>query len=228
MMHSRAISIRIKMQARWACLAACVAWACGCPAQGMREVFVAMPDSLCGVMTKMNREDCVDFLESNMKAEVTNRYGRRSELLALTKDYLLLQATPQSTWEMKLLPLSDSTNIVCVVRTVCAPVCDSKVEFFAADWRPLPADGCLQPPGTDLFFLPVDSLHADSLAALRREAEPAFLKASLSPDDASLSYIYTTVDFMTKESADKLAPYLRPSPVRYEWEKGKFVRKENP
>ena len=33
-------------------------------AQKMRDVFAAMPDSVLGIMTKNNRLDCIDFVES--------------------------------------------------------------------------------------------------------------------------------------------------------------------
>jgi len=204
---------------------ACMLWTGWCQAQEMKDVFIQMPDSVSGVLTKVNRADCVDFLASNMKAQVTNRYNRQSELKVLTKDYLLLQATPQSLWEMKLLPVNDSTKIVCFIRSVCAPVCDSRVEFYTTDWKPLVRSEYLKPPMADSFFLPTDSLHTDRLALLRKEADLTFLKASLSPDNASLSYTYTTMDFVRKETAEKLRPYLRPLPLRYEWNGVRFERK---
>lgn len=37
---------------------------------GYENSFIAMPDSVAPLLTKVNREDCVDFLASNMKAEV--------------------------------------------------------------------------------------------------------------------------------------------------------------
>ena len=207
-------------------LVACILCSGGLRAQEMKDVFVNMPDSLSGLLTKVNRADCVDFLASDMKAQVTNRYGRQSELKSLTKDYLFLQATPQSSWEMKLLPVNDSTKLICFVHTVCAPVCDSKIEFYTADWQPLTKGEYMQLPVADSFYLPIDSLHADSLATLRREADLTFLKATLSPDDTSLAFTYTTIDFVRKETAEKLKEYIRKSPLRYKWAGGKFVLAE--
>ena len=34
---------------------------------GYENSFIAMPDSVAPLLTKVNREDCVDFLASNMK-----------------------------------------------------------------------------------------------------------------------------------------------------------------
>ena len=103
-------------------------------AQDMKSVFVSMPDSVAPLLTKVNKEDCVDFLASNMKAEVKNRFGNVTELKELTDDYLLMQTTSSSSIEMKLLPLNDSVKVICMVKTVCASACDSEIYFYASDW----------------------------------------------------------------------------------------------
>ena len=43
---------------------------CSLQAQDMKSLFIAMPDSLAPLLTKVNKEDFGDFLASNMKAEV--------------------------------------------------------------------------------------------------------------------------------------------------------------
>ena len=90
-------------------------------AQDAKSVFINMPDSLSPLLTKVNREDFEDFLESNMKAQVKNKMDKMSEMKTLTKDYVYLQTTPQSSFQMKLLQLNDTTKIICVVNTVCGP-----------------------------------------------------------------------------------------------------------
>ena len=71
-------------------------------AQLAKTCFTNMPDSLSPLLTAVNRADFIDFLESKMKAEVTNRFGGKSEMTELTPDYIRVQVTPQSTWQMKL------------------------------------------------------------------------------------------------------------------------------
>ena len=99
-------------------------------AQDMKSLFVALPDSLSPLLTEVNRADFGDFLASNMKAQVKNRFGNTSEMLKLTDDYLLLKVSAVSTAEMKLLPLNDSVKVICVVQTYQGPVSDSRVSFY--------------------------------------------------------------------------------------------------
>ena len=104
-------------------------------AQNMKSVFIAMPDSITPLLTKVNKEDCVDFLDSHMKAEVKNRFDGTAEMKVLTDDYALIQTSEVGTLEMKLFPVNDTPKVVCMVRTVCASACDSEIRFFTSDWK---------------------------------------------------------------------------------------------
>lgn len=79
-------------------------------AQEAKTLFVNIPDSLTPLLTKVNREDCIDFLESKMKAQVENRFGKKSEMTELGTDYVRMQMSPQTSWQMKVLALSDTTK----------------------------------------------------------------------------------------------------------------------
>lgn len=112
-------------------------------AQEAKTCFKNMPDSICPLLSAVNRADFIDFLESKMKAEVTNSFGGKSEMTELSPDYIHVKMTPQSSWQMKLLPINDSTKVICVVATVCAPACDSHVKFYTTDWKELVASSYL-------------------------------------------------------------------------------------
>ena len=191
-------------------------------AQNMKSVFIAMPDSITPLLSQVNKEDCVDFLDSNMKAEVTNRFEGKTEMKVLTDDYVLMQTTPGSTLEMKLLPVNDSTKVVCMVKTVCASACDSEIRFYASDWsKELSKDDFLQQPDVETFYLPQDSV-TEEYTLIRKKADMHLMKASLSKDDASLTFIYTTPEYMNKEDKEKLLPYLKKEPIVLQWQDGKF------
>ena len=191
-------------------------------AQNMKSVFVSMPDSIAPLFTKVNKEDCIDFLDSGMKAVVTNRFGKKSEMKVLSDDYVLVQSTESSTLEMKLLPLNDSIKVVCMVKTVCASACDSEIHFYTSDWnKELAVTDFLVMPDIDMFFLSSDSAF-DDYDLIRKKVDMHLVKASLSKDDASLTFIYTTPDYLNKDDREKLLPYLRKEPIVLKWQDGKF------
>ena len=191
-------------------------------AQNMKSVFIAMPDSITPLLTKVNKEDCVDFLDSNMKAEVKNRFDGTAEMKVLTDDYTLIQTSEVGTLEMKLFPVNDSTKVVCMVKTVCASACDSEIRFYTSDWKQeLDKKEYLQWPDAGAFFLPKDSLSEEDVF-IRQKADMHLMKASLSKDEPTLTFIYMTPDYLNQEDKEKLLPHLRKEPVVLEWKDGKF------
>lgn len=200
-------------------------------AQEAKQAFVNMPDSILPLLTKINREDCIDFLEYKMKAVVKNRFDKESEMTALTDDYVAMSLTPQSTFEMKLLPLSDTTRLICTVQTVCSRACDSRLSFYTADWSPLPSSAYIALPQIG-DFMPdtLPSSIADTLGVawqeLRGEADLLLMRASLADTTGILTFTYTTPEYMNRESSARLLPLLKRREIRYEWEAGRFVRKE--
>ena len=123
---------------KWIIGLVCMLCSVSMQAQDLKSLYIALPDSLSPLLTKVNREDFGDFLASNMKAEVKNRFGQTSEMLKLTDDYLLVRISKSSKEEMKLLPLNDSVKVVCVVRTYEGPVADSDIRFYDTAWKELP------------------------------------------------------------------------------------------
>lgn len=191
-------------------------------AQQAKTLFVNMPDSLSPLLTAVNRADCIDFLESNMRALVENRFGRKSEMTVLGEDYIRMQMSPQTSWQMKVLPVNDSTKVICTVSTVCAPVCDSDIKFYTTDWKELPAEEFLSAqPVMDDFFQSVDSASYDFINA-RRQADMLLMQVELSKEAPTLTFTLTTPRYMEKETAEKLKPFLRRS-IIYSWKDGKLI-----
>lgn len=189
-----------------------------------RKCFVEMPDSLCPLLTEVNRADCIDFLDSKMKAQVTNRLGGKSEMTALTDDYICMQMTPQSSWQMKLLTVNDSTQVICTVSTACAPACDSHIRFYSTDWEELSVDSFLSvlPVKNNFIGARPDTMSVYDYQDACRQADILLMKADLSPSEPVLTFTFTTPTYMEKEVARRLETFVI-SPLTYRWQEGKFV-----
>lgn len=191
---------------------------CSLQAQDMKSLFIAMPDSLAPLLTKVNKEDFGDFLASNMKAEVKNRLGKNSEMLKLTADYLDLKMSESSEVQMKLLPVNDSVKVVCVVHTYKGPATDSSIRFYNTQWEELPLSSYLTLPKEDAFYkAPVAEADQETYYNLRKQADMYLFVAKLSEKDNTLLYSYTTPDYLDKETAEKLKPFLNAEPLKYIW-----------
>ncbi len=190
----------------------------GLRAQTMKEVFLAMPDSVLPLLDKDNRADCVDFLASKMQAKVRNAFDEFSYMDTLTTDYAFLRLTPQSTVSLKLLPVNDSTRIVCMVRTFRSDAADSQVAFYTSDWKLLPARNYCSRPVLSAFLL-LDKEGADA-DLLKRTLTLPVCEATLSPQGTDLTWKYD-INYLTEEDKKLVKGYIRPALVA-QWQNGVF------
>ena len=100
----------------------------------IRDAFRAMPDSLMPYLSKNNRLDFIDFLDSGMKAEVHNQLGGTSQMLSLGDDSLSIQMNPSLRVDMIAID-----SVVAVVETflVDSIYGESRVHYYSATWQPI-------------------------------------------------------------------------------------------
>lgn len=207
----------------WAML---MLWLLPANAQQAKQYFVSMPDTILPLLTEINRADCIDFLESNMRAIVTNRLDGKSEMTKLTDNYIEIKLSEQSSWQMKVLALNDSTQVLCTVFTACAPACDSHIKFYTTQWESLSLADYIQTMPTLSDYLPQLNESDYDIQTLNavKQADLLLIKMQLSADDNTLVCSFDTPQYMEKSAAQKLTPLLQ-EPIVYNWNSGKFVRK---
>ncbi len=127
----------------------------------MSDVFRQMPDSLMPYLTTNNRLDFIDFMDSGMKAEVTNMVGGVSEMTALTSDSLSIRMSQALRVDMLLLtlpePIDSISQVVVMAETflVDSLYGETVSRMYSADWKPL--------PGASISWTPAQQQRLESL-----------------------------------------------------------------
>lgn len=112
--------------------------------QLMRDVFSQMPDSVLTYLSTNNRLDMIDFMTANMKAEVTNAFEGKSQMLALTDDSLSVQLNSAVRLDMLLLPTTETVDscqqVVALIYTYHFASGEEEriVRCYSLRWRELP------------------------------------------------------------------------------------------
>lgn len=185
-------------------------------AQTMRDLFVAMPDTILPHLTVNNRLDCIDFLDANMEARVRNRFDSYSELLALSDDYLLLRTSASGTMQVKLLP-SDGDTIICVVNTLSAEASDSRINFYNSDWTAVGER--FDMPEISRFFIP-----GDSAAYFIERADIYLVELKVSSENGDITAEYTLPGYLPNDEARKMSAHLRRLVYRWNGERYMLVK----
>lgn len=102
----------------------------------VRDVFKAMPDSLLPYLTTNNRLDLIDFVDANMKSEITNLMEGKTQMTALTDDSLSLQLNELVVLDLCLEPV-DTGTVVCLRKTytISDQQKQTTEERFTLDWQ---------------------------------------------------------------------------------------------
>lgn len=89
----------------------------------LRTLFREMPDSILPYLSRNNRLDMIDFMDSNMKAEVTNNFGGKTLMTHLSDSLLSIQLNEACKVELLLLTAAHDApdgcrSVLAVLRTV--------------------------------------------------------------------------------------------------------------
>lgn len=109
-------------------------------AQNVEKLYVNMPDAFNPTLSKQNRLELLEYHKARQGDSIDNRFGNKAYLSVLDtlKQFIVVKNSPNSTFEMKLLKLENQVPAIGIIRTVCAPVCQSKVEFYDTAWNLIP------------------------------------------------------------------------------------------
>ena len=189
--------------------------------QTANELFVKIPESALLTLSISDRLDLIDLYKAGGEATIENLFGDSCSILRMTDNYLQIQ-TGEHTMELFLLPMINDSKIVGLIQTVCAPVCDSKLEFYTTTWKKL---------DTSLFIT-----FADAYDFLEEGVNPqeekvknvlipldiSLMKLQYEPDKQELLQHYTTPDYLNETDKAKAMLYLRETPKSYKWNLTRF------
>ena len=191
-------------------------------AQDLSTAFMNMPKDLLPHLEDDGRKALVDMYLSDKDARLQNKMGGFTSLKKLTSNYMFLQLTERSTLEMKMLPLVNDTHIICRIETMKGPVADSKVTFYSTEWKLLDSSEMLKLMPAAWFIREDVDKNSFSYIESVPQLDMVMFQLKLSPEDNSLTQIYTTPEYLDKETQKKLKPFLKEKPKVFTWNQSKF------
>lgn len=189
-------------------------------ADNLRTLFITMPDSITPTLTKSDRLDFLDYMDSGMKARVRNKLGGESVMTRFDENMLSIQTSQSGRMDMLLLKRGKDENLICIIRTVNAKYEDSRLSFFTEDWKSVPADELIELPRID-DYLTKEALKSDSLDVFKKKS--MLRLQSITPTDGTLEFRYTSLEDFG-EDAERYKAWFKPEPLRYTWN-GKFFKR---
>ncbi|NDV77928.1 DUF3256 family protein [Dysgonomonas sp. 511] len=191
-------------------------------AQDISEVVTTMPGDIVLGLDAGMKDILLSRPGDTLQVEVEREVPGSVKRLAMTSDFIHLKTSDAGTTQIKLLPLINDSKIICVVKTVCGGVCDSRIAFYTTKWTPI-AEGNLFRPVTRDEFVRADADRnsqgfKNAYAAL--DMDP--IKMKLSPDKLSLTIEYDIEGYLPEEDYKEIKPFLKEEPIVLNWDKISF------
>ena len=187
-------------------------------ATDIRALFIAMPDSIMPTMTKSERMDFLDYMDSGMRARVRNKLGGESVMTAFSDRSLTVMTSQSGRVEMVLFPLKNGENLICIIKTVTARYEDSRIQFYSEDWKSVPVEELIELPGFN-DYLTKKALSSDSLDVFKKMS--MLRLQSVAAVDGGLEFRYSSLEDLGEE-AERYKSWFKPEPLRYIWNGKKF------
>jgi len=189
--------------------------------QTIGELFIKSPEPEFLLLTASDRMDLIDLYKDGKNATVKNRFRDSCSLLRLTDDYIQLK-TGNNTIELFLLSMINDSKIVGLINTVCAPVCDSSIEFFTTNWRKLSSSVFINIAGKTVFLKDGVDREDEKVKNALILLDISLMKFHYEPEKKELQQFFTTPDYLSEDDRREVRAYLKVTPKIYRWNSTRF------
>lgn len=193
--------------------------------ESIDSIVLNMPDEIIFGLQTSQKEFLLTNPDDSAQIKVaTNLYPQLTRS-SFSKDYIRIKTSAAGDVQIKLLPLINNSKIVCVVKTVCGQICDSRIQFYTTNWQPIDSS-TLFPEISIERFINTESDHENSSyknAVSELDISP--MKITLSANDDNATVEYDIKQYLSKEDYKIVEPYLTNKPIILSWDKRSFKEK---
>ena len=174
------------------------------------EALNTMPKELLPYISDSQLQEMGKFTIDNDTVKVKNELNGTSTVTTINDDFAKLDLSNSALMLIKLLPLNDSTQIICLVRTIKIPLPESSVSFYTTDWKRIKSRFGLpdtRNAGAMLYDMTQkpDTMSVDRFNELRDYLDPVTISADI-PE----------VPFTTKEEKSKVEAIIRQKSFKWD------------
>ena len=156
-------------------------------ATDVATLWKAMPDSVIPYFNAGLRTEMVDMYKIDRKTVSKNILGGACWIDSLSDDIMSLHINKYTSLIIAAYQKSDSTQIICVVKSFGSPATESSVSFYTEEWKNaennygLPTNTDCEAIVRSLTYRP-DTMSAERYAEIIKKLEPVMVVADVNED----------------------------------------------
>jgi len=192
-----------------------------CHAQNISSVFGNMPKDLFLLVDSVQRQDLIDLYNNTLSENIKDQLNGEVALDSLEGDFMELHSGNFSM-QIALLKLVNDSKIILLNRTVCAPVCDSRLSFYTVNWKPLNTSDFISPVNASWFIKDGVGKTGENFINASKSLDMDLMQFRFDPENLELIQSYTTPQYLSKEDRTAIEPFLKQKPKVFIWKKTGF------
>lgn len=175
----------------------------GINAQSLRQMWLAMPDSLTPYLNQNQRSMLLDYYEMGGDKEIKNAFEGISRIDTLARDFISVQLSNAVSLQIAMLPNETGDSLACVVRTFQSPARESEVSIYSHNWELIQQVSI----DSDSLFSCPDTMSTVRFVELKDLLKPRMTYATYSPVDNMLTFCLS-IPFIFSDDKEELKNIL--------------------
>ncbi|NLC86942.1 MAG: DUF3256 family protein [Bacteroidales bacterium] len=202
-------------------LLVCLIFTVTIQAQNAVDLFISMPAELLPGITEANK---TLLLVDTTETSVPFMFGEIRKVKQ-GDDFIKIETSNIGNMQLKLLPVTKDSSIVCVIKTVCGGVdtklCDSDISFYTTEWKKLDSDTFLDEVSAEIFF---DSSQKGSENYKYALSLPDIypISAEFNENNDDLILIFNYKERISDIQIAGITPFLKSDSITLKWEDSSF------
>ncbi len=190
----------------------------------IEKAFVAMPDAYYLTLTQNMRSKLLEAYKNDSNATLKNRFRGQSSINCIDSinDFLSVNNSPNGKADFKILREQNIPTYLVVIFTACAPLCDSHIGFYNAEWDFLP--NSLLPNISIKDFLDADKIKSDGKTTeeISEAIGMTFYQYAFVNNGNDISISLQADKSLETNNYTRLKPYLKTEKLLFKWVNGVY------
>jgi len=169
----------------------------------------------------------LEYHKAGQGDSIQNVFGNLAYLLTFDtlNNFIAVKNTKSSTFEMKLMKNEQGMPFIGIIRSVCAPICQSSIEFYDTAWNKIPLQ----------FIMPkaIQWVNKEKLAAstdldktwVEKALENTFVSLQFDAKNQFIIATNNSVEFLSVEDRKVISPLLNEQPITFQLRDRAWVQK---
>lgn len=188
------------------------------------KIIETIPREIIPYINDNSREEISKFTDESDSLSIKNELNGNTTIRKRNDDYVRIDLNESSSLQIKLLTVNDTTQIICMVRTMKSPLPESEIAFYSTEWEKLEngyglpdihnADSIMAG-----FTCKPDTMTETKFEELRKYIEPIMVYAGFDDKGQALTFSIN-IPFTTKDMRNEVKAIIKQK--SFKWNNGFF------